>query len=105
MDNKLTKIIEPEIKAFNAITKDCENVLKKAGVEDKILLALASDKAPAVLVGVSDKLNRKQFINAIHDLLITYCDADSDKITDVLVDLVDEFEKPSVMMRLEDSKN
>lgn len=101
MENKLNKIIEPEIKAFNAITKGCANVLKKAGIEDRMLLALASDKAPAVLVGVSDKISRKQFINAIRDLLITYCDADSDKITDVLVDLVDEFEKPSVMMKLD----
>jgi hypothetical protein len=100
MEDKLTKLIEPELKAFNAITKGCENVLKKAGVADKMILALASDKAPAVLVGVSDKINRKQFINTIRDLLITYCNADSDKITDLLVDVVDEFEKPSVMVKL-----
>lgn len=100
MEDKLTKLIEPELKAFNAITKGCENVLKKAGVADKMILALASDKAPAVLVGVSDKISRKQFINTIRDLLITYCNADSDKITDMLVDVVDEFEKPSVMVKL-----
>lgn len=100
MENKLTKIIEPEIKAFNTITKGCEYVLKKAGVSDKMILALASDKAPAVLVGVSDKISRKQFINTIRDLLITYCDADSDKITDMLMDVVNEFENPSVMMKL-----
>jgi hypothetical protein len=100
MENKLTKLIEPELKAFNAITKGCESVLKKAGVADKMVLALVSDKAPAVLVGVSDKISRKQFINTIRDLLITYCNADSDKITDMLVDVVDEFEKPSVMMKL-----
>lgn len=100
MEDKLTKLIEPELKAFNAITKGCENVLKKAGVADKMILALASDKAPAVLVGVSDKISRKQFINTIRDLLITYCNADSDKITDLLVDVVDEFEKPSVMVKL-----
>lgn len=100
MENKLTKLIEPEIKAFNAITKGCENVLQKAGVADKMILALASDKAPAVLVGVSDKISRKQFIHTIRDLLITYCDADSDKITDMLEDVVDEFENPSVMMKL-----
>lgn len=100
MEDKLTKLIEPELKAFNAITKGCENVLKKAGVADKMILALASDKAPAVLVGVSDKISRKQFINTIRDLLITYCNADSDKITDMLVDVVDEFENPSVMMKL-----
>lgn len=100
MEDKLTKLIEPELKAFNAITKGCESVLKKAGVADKMILALASDKAPAVLVGVSDKISRKQFINTIRDLLITYCNADSDKITDMLVDVVDEFEKPSVMVKL-----
>lgn len=100
MENKLTKLIEPELKAFNAITKGCESVLKKAGVADKMILALASDKAPAVLVGVSDKISRKQFINTIRDLLITYCDADSDKITDILMDVVNEFENPSVMMKL-----
>lgn len=100
MEDKLTKLIEPELKAFNAITKGCENVLKKAGVADKMILALASDKAPAVLVGVSDKISRKQFINTIRDLLITYCNSDSDKITDLLVDVVDEFEKPSVMVKL-----
>lgn len=100
MENKLTKLIEPELKAFNTIADGYERVLKKAGVADKMILALASDKAPAVLVGVSDKISRKQFIITIRDLLITYCDADSDKITDVLVDVVDEFEKPSVMMKL-----
>ena len=100
MENKLLKLIEPEMKAFNAITKGSERVLKKANVSDRMVVALAMDKAPAVLVGVSDKINRKQFINIVRDIIITYCGSDSEEITSVLEDVVDEFEKPSVMMKL-----
>lgn len=100
MENKLTKLIEPELKAFNAITKGCENVLKKAGVADRMLITLATDKAPAVLVAVPDEISQKQFVHSIRDLLITHCDGDEEKITKTLLEIVDEFDNPSVMMKL-----
>lgn len=100
MENKLTDLIKPELKAFNAIADGCERVLKKAGVADRMILALASDKAPAVLVAVPDKINRKQFVHSIRDLLITYCEGDELKTKKMLLEIVDEFENPSVMMKL-----
>ena len=100
MENKLTDLIKPELKAFNAITKGCENVLKKAGIADRMLITLATDKAPAVFVAVPDEMSQKQFVHSIRDLLITHCDGDEEKITKTLLEIVDEFDNPSVMMKL-----
>ena len=100
MENKLTDLIKPELKAFNAIADGCERVLKKAGVADRMILALASDKTPAVLVALPDEISDAQFIYSIRDLIVSYCGGDGEKITKTLLEIVDEFDNPSVMMRL-----
>ena len=64
-----------------------ENVLKKAGVADRMLITLATDKAPAVLVAVPDEISQKQFVHSIRDLLITHCDGDEEKITKTLLEI------------------
>lgn len=100
MENKLTDLIKPELKAFNAIADGCERVLKKAGVADRMILALASDKTPAVLVALPDEISKVQFVYSIRDLIISYCGGDELKIRKMLLEIVDEFDKPSVMMKL-----
>lgn len=87
---EVKQAIKKDIKVFNAINKGIQNVMDKAGVDNKMLVAMVCDGKPMCMVGISDNIRDKEFVRAIRDLVYAHYGDDVEQFVDDFADILEQ---------------